>query len=131
MGQSGTSRSWAGVVPIALRRVAAGLRPSSTAGAPEMARAGAYLYGAGGVLVAASLLLRVPGARPAPIAGVAVVAVSVAALLWRWGHRLPPEAYPVLTALGTGLISVAVRFAGDGAPAYSFIYVFAALYAFY
>src|SRR5207302_9970870 len=41
------------------------------------------------------------------------------------------ELYPVLTAMGTGLVSVVVRFGGQGAPAYSFIYVFAALYAFY
>ncbi|HXA28712.1 MAG TPA: bifunctional diguanylate cyclase/phosphodiesterase [Candidatus Angelobacter sp.] len=96
-----------------------------------MARAGAYLYGAGGVLVAASLILRVPGRQPAALGGVAVSAVLVAAVLWRWGHRLPPEVYPVLTAMGTLLISVAVRFGGEGAQAYSFIYVWAALYAFY
>src|SRR5579884_845832 len=130
MGQS-ASRSWTTVVPIALRRLAAGLRPSPTAGAPEMARAGAYLYGAGGTLVAASLLLRVPGARPELLGGVAAVAVAVAAGLWRWGHRLAPELYPVLTALGTALVTVVVRFGGDGAQAYAFIYVWAALYAFY
>jgi diguanylate cyclase (GGDEF)-like protein len=96
-----------------------------------MARAGAYLYGTGGLLVAASLLLRVPRAQPAVLAGVAVVAVAVAGALWRWGHRLPVELYPVLTALGTLLVSVVVRFGGDGAQAFSFIYVWAALYAFY
>jgi diguanylate cyclase (GGDEF)-like protein len=96
-----------------------------------MARAGAYLYGAGGVLVAASLILRVPGARTEILAMVAVMAVLVGALLWRWGHRLAPGLYPVLTALGTLLVSVGVRFGGDGAQAYSFIYVWAALYAFY
>src|SRR5579884_2206116 len=130
MGQS-ASRSWTTVVPIALRRLAAGLRPSPTAGAPEMARAGAYLYGAGGVLVAASLLLRVPGARPEILGAVGVVAVAVAGGLWRWGHRLAPELYPVLTALGTVLVTLVVRFGGEGAQAYSFIYVWAALYAFY
>jgi diguanylate cyclase (GGDEF)-like protein len=96
-----------------------------------MARAGAYLYGAGGLLVAASLLLRVPGVWPEVLAGVGVTAVSVAAALWRWGHRLNPDLYPILTAFGTLLISVVVRFGGDGAQAYSFIYVWAALYAFY
>ncbi len=96
-----------------------------------MARAGAYLYGAGGVLVAASLLLRVPGSTGAVIGAVAAAAAVVGAGLWRWGHRLPPGFYPVLTALGTLLITVAVRYAGDGAQAYSFIYVWAALYAFY
>jgi len=96
-----------------------------------MARAGAYLYGAGGLLVAASLLLRVPGARPEILGAVALVAVSVAGVLWRWGHRLAAELYPVLTALGTVLVTVIVRFGGDGAQAYSFIYVWAALYAFY
>jgi len=96
-----------------------------------MARAGAYLYGAGGILVAASLLLRVPGVQPEVLGGVAVVAVAVAGLLRAWGHRLPPEVYPALTAIGTGLVTVIVRFGGEGAQAYSFIYVFAALYAFY
>jgi diguanylate cyclase (GGDEF)-like protein len=96
-----------------------------------MARAGAYLYGAGGVLVAASLLLRVPGAHVEILGGVSAIAVLVAGVLWRWGHRIAPEFYPAFTATGTLLISVGVRFGGEGAQAYSFIYVFAALYAFY
>jgi diguanylate cyclase (GGDEF)-like protein len=96
-----------------------------------MARAGAYLYGAGGTLVAASLLLRVPGARTGVLGTVCAMAVLVAALLWRWGHRLSPAFYPLLTALGTLLVSMVVRFGGDGAQAFSFLYVWAALYAFY
>src|SRR5258708_22601436 len=127
----GPARSIALRAPVALRGIRAQLRPSPTAGAPEMARTGAYLYGAGGVLVAVSLLLSVPGARHWPIGAVAAIALVVAAMLYRWGHRLSPSFYPVLTALGTGLISVIVRFAGDGAQAYAFLYLFAALYAFY
>ena len=97
----------------------------------EMAKAGAYLYGAGGLLVAASLLLHVPGVQASALGPVAAVAVTVGLLLWRWGYRIPPDGFPVLTALGTMLVSVAVHFGGAGAPAYAFIYIWAALYAFY
>ena len=131
MALFGPARSLASRAPAILRGIRAELRPSPTAGAPEMARAGAYLYGAGGVLVAISMLLPAPGSRHAVIGGVAGVALVVAALLRVWGHRLSPSFYPVLTALGTALISLVVRFGGDGAQAYAFLYVFAALYAFY
>jgi diguanylate cyclase (GGDEF)-like protein len=131
MGHHGSARSWPHSAAAALRGVAAGLRPSPTASSGELAKAGAYLYGAGGTLVAASLLLSVPGAHKAIIGGVAAVALGVGFGLWRWGHRIPPELYPVLTALGTALISVIVRFGGTGAPGFAFLWVWAALYAFY
>jgi diguanylate cyclase (GGDEF)-like protein len=131
MSLLGPARSVVSGAPMALRGLGAGLRPSPTAGAPELARAGAYLYGAGGALVAISLLLPIPGARGAVIAAVAAAALVVAALLYRWGMFLSPSFYPVLTALGTALISLVVRFGGDGAPAFAFLYVWAALYAFY
>ena len=128
----GPARAVASRVPVALRHLMADLRPSPIAGSAELAKAGGYLYGAGGLMVAISLLLPLPGATDWVVGAVAAVALVVSGLLLRWGHRLPPSAYPVLTALGTGLISVIVRFAGDSAaPAYAFLYVFAALYAFY
>ncbi len=131
MALFGPARALAARVPVALKGVRASLRPSPTAGAPELARAGGYLYGAGGGLVAFSLLLPIPGATKPVIGGVALVALVVSGLLLRWGHHLSPSLYTLLTALGTGLISVVVRFSGEGAQSFAFLYVFAALYAFY
>jgi diguanylate cyclase (GGDEF)-like protein len=131
MSLYGPARSVASRAPVALRGIGAELRPSPTAGSPELAKAGAYLYGAGGTLVAVALLLPVPGSRAPILGAVAAVALLVGAGLFRWGHHLAPAYYPVLTALGTALISLVVRFGGDGAPAFAFLYVWAALYAFY
>jgi len=131
MALYGPARALATNTPAVLRALRAGLRPNPNAGAPELARAGAYLYGAGGILVAASLLLPLPGARPQVLGAVAATALVVAALLYRWGQHLSPSFYPVLTALGTALISLIVRFGGDGSHAFAFLYVWAALYAFY
>ena len=131
MALFGPAHGLASRAPVLMRGVRAQLRPSPTAGSPELARAGGYLYGTGGILVAVSLLLPAPGANRGIIAAVAGVALVVSALLLRWGQLLSPSFYPVLTALGTGMISLIVRFAGQGAPAYAFVYVFAALYAFY
>jgi len=117
--------------PIVLRGLLAELRPNPIAGAAEMARAGGYLYGAGGALVAVSLLLPVPGATDWVVGGVAAVALVVSALLLRWGHLLAPSYYPVLTALGTALITLVVHYGGQGANAFAYLYVLAALYAFY
>src|SRR5690348_3761715 len=98
MAPFGSARSLASHAPALLRGIRAGLRPSPTAGSPELARTGGYLYGTGGLLVAVSLLLSVPGADRGVIGAVAGVAVLVSALLLRWGHHLPPSFYPLLTA---------------------------------
>jgi diguanylate cyclase (GGDEF)-like protein/PAS domain S-box-containing protein len=96
-----------------------------------MARGGALLYGPGAVLVAASLLLPHPGANTVTLVLIASGAALVAAWLWFGGDRLPRSAYPALTALGTLLITVAVHFGGADGDAFAFLYVWAALFAFY
>src|SRR5258708_17118131 len=127
----GSARSLVSRAPVALRGVLAEVGPNPIGGAAEMAKAGGYLYGAGGVLVAVSLLLPLPGATDWVVGGVAACALVVSVLLLRWGHLLPPSFYPVLTAMGTALITVVVHFGGEGANAFAYLYVFAALYAFY
>ncbi len=119
----------------ALRRLlgelAASFRPGSVASAEEMARGGALLYGPGALLVAVAALLPHPGADLRVLALTALTAAGVAGGLWFRGDRLPRSVYPALTALGTLLISVAVHFGGTDGPAFAFLYVWAALYAFY
>lgn len=114
-----------------LCELVASFSPGSTASPEEMARGGALLYGPGAVLVLITLLLPHHHADALALGLIAGAAASVAASLWRFGHRIPQAAYPALTALGTALITVAVHFGGDERAAFAFLYVWAALFAFY
>ena len=123
--------SWGAAVRRHLRAFARSFQPGSVASSEEMARGGALLYGPGAALVGLALLLPHPGADVRAL-GLAAAAAGVVALgLWRWGERLPRPAYPALTALGTALITVAVHFGGTEGSAFAYLYVWAALYAFY
>jgi diguanylate cyclase (GGDEF)-like protein/PAS domain S-box-containing protein len=123
--------SWGAAARRLLREFAASFRPGSVASPEEMARGGALLYGPGAALVGLAMLLPHPGADVRALALTAGAAAAVAVGLWRWGDRLPRAAYPALTALGTILITVAVHFGGAEGTAFAFLYVWAALYAFY
>jgi len=117
-----------------LGRVRRGLglcRPNSSATPAEMARGGALLYGPGAALVAFSLLLPHPGADVEVLGIEAALAALISALLWRWGARLRPCAFPALTALGSGMITLAIHVGGTGGAAFALFYVWAALYAAY
>jgi diguanylate cyclase (GGDEF)-like protein/PAS domain S-box-containing protein len=123
--------TWTAALRRLLGELAASFRPGSVASPEEMAHGGALLYGPGALLVAVAALLPHPGADLGVLTPIALTAAGVAAGLWFWGDRLPRAVYPVLCALGTLLISVAVHFGGVDGPAFAFLYVWAALYAFY
>ena len=76
------------------------------------ARVIGVLYGAGAVLVAASLFLPHPSdGNDSGIVAIAVTAAIVAALLWILAGRLAPLILQVTIALGSVLISLCVYFA--------------------
>jgi len=97
-----------------------------------MARALAFLYGAGATLVGTTLVL--PHSANTEKLGVAVpciLAVFVVAALLAGAGRIPVGALQGVLAAGTVLISQCVLFGGDGAAAYALMYVWIALYASY
>ncbi len=97
-----------------------------------MARALAFLYGAGALLVTTTLLL--PHSSNTEDLGVAIpcmLAVLVVGLLLAGAGRIPVGALQTVLVLGTVLISQCVLFGGDGAAAYALMYVWIALYASY
>lgn len=97
-----------------------------------MARALAFLYGAGALLVTTTLLL--PHSSNTEDLGVAVpcmLAVLVVGVLLGGAGRIPVGVLQTVLALGTVLISQCVLFGGDGAAAYALMYVWIALYASY
>lgn len=97
-----------------------------------MAVNGAMLYGAGAALVCAYLVL--PHPPPKSIEGilaVGVIASLVTGLLVVGRDWLPAVIFPHLTAGGTALISVLVYSDGSQPSAFSLLYVWAAVYAFY
>ncbi len=123
--------TWTAALRRLLLELAASFGPGSVASAEEMAHGGALLYGPGALLVAIASLLPHPGADLGVLTLTALVAAAVAAALWLRGDRLPRSVYPALCAVGTLLITVAVHSGGSDGPAFAFLYVWAALYAFY
>jgi diguanylate cyclase (GGDEF)-like protein/PAS domain S-box-containing protein len=95
------------------------------------ARAAALLYCAGAVIVAVTIAFREPAAHPPMMAAAAVIAFATGAYLWRWGPVVPGSYYPLLTLLGTGLITLVVGVGGAGGDWYSLLYLWSVLYAFY
>jgi len=97
-----------------------------------MARALAFLYGAGAVLAGSTVFLPHPASLDE--VGVAIppaLAVFVSAgLLWA-GGRTPVWVFHTVLALGTALITQCVWFGGEQAGAYALMYLWVALYAGY
>lgn len=98
-----------------------------------MARTFLYLYGAGAVLIAITLLLPGDAMREVgPIAGVGIAAGSVSLLFAAIGGRLPPIAFHLAPALGSVLIALLAYFAGPtGLPGYLFFLIWVSLTASY
>lgn len=97
-----------------------------------MARALAFLYGAGATLVSTTLVL--PHSANTEDLGVAIpclLAVVVVGALLAGAGRISVGVLQTVLALGTVLISQCVMFGGDGAAAYALMYVWIALYASY
>lgn len=114
-----------------VRGLLGAVRVGAVAPSREMGRRGGALYGAGVVIVLVTLLLPGSTAVIPVVAGVLVAAASSATLLWFLGHRIPPSAYALFTALGTVLIAILARWGESGGIAYSFLYVWATLFAFH
>ena len=96
-----------------------------------MARAGAMLYAPGAVLVVITVALPNKGSAPPVLLACGLAALLVAVALLTVGDRLPADSYPVLTALGSVLITLLVHFGGSEGRGYALLYVWAVLYAFY
>jgi signal transduction histidine kinase len=97
-----------------------------------MARTGGLLFAAGGTIGLISLAFPGGAARSTT----AIVAVSLAAYLlagveFGVGSRLPAVGFQILTAVGTGLVSVAVHFGGASSGFYRPLYAWVVLYAAY
>lgn len=98
----------------------------------EAARVAALMYGAGALMVLASLVVPHDAAINAPVVtGVAVIAAAVALLFALAGSRMTPGRVLIANLGGTALISVIVAFGGDDSTSYAMLYVWAAIYAFY
>jgi two-component system, cell cycle sensor histidine kinase and response regulator CckA len=98
----------------------------------DVARAGAALFVAGGVIGLGSLLLT--GARDRNDAAVFVtslVALAGAAFTLRFGRRLPPWAFNGLAATGTILVTVGTYYAGHSSHVYAFLYLWVLIYSAY
>ncbi|MEA2390103.1 MAG: hypothetical protein QOK31_212 [Solirubrobacteraceae bacterium] len=92
----------------------------------------AYLFGAGATLVILTLLLP-HGSRTDDLAVLSapLAAYVVVGVLLRYGRGLPLGAYHAILGWGSVLITVCVFFGGDDSAAYTLLYVWVALYAFY
>jgi diguanylate cyclase (GGDEF)-like protein/PAS domain S-box-containing protein len=98
----------------------------------ELARSLAFLFASGATLGAISLALPHPMHEDElGLAGAIGAAYVVALATLAVGRRLPRVAYQVLVALGTGLVTTAIYFSGEGSSAYAMFYIWVGLYAFY
>ena len=109
---------------------------SEVARRQQVARFGALLFGGGAAVTALGLLL--PHQREVDAEGLAVVAVLgtvVAAVMWVRKGLLPGWVYPLIPAVGTILVSLALLFNGErnGGPAGGdeMYYLWVALYCGY
>jgi diguanylate cyclase (GGDEF)-like protein len=103
---------------------------------PLMARCLAYLFGGGAALALVSLALAENYDVSAadifiPQVGYTLAAVAVVAILLVSFDRLPLWTFQLTLAAGTALISFVIYASGDPTSAYTMLYVWIALYAFY
>jgi hypothetical protein len=95
------------------------------------ARALAFLFAAGGVLVLVSLAIGVHGREPAGVAVPAIVALLVAAALARAGEAAGLRVLQAAVVGGSVLITCCVLTGGQAAGAYAALYVWVSLYAWF
>jgi hypothetical protein len=104
-----------------------GTTPSERA---TMARTLAFLFGAGATLVLATMLLpQVDHSDDLPLATAVAAAYATTGVLLAGAGRIRPGVLQAVLLLGTFLIGVCVVAGGESASAYSFMYVWVALYA--
>ena len=112
------------------------LRSSFTEAPPlrpgALARSGGLLFGAGAALVLLGLAIeRTPDTDWVVVVPALVLSFSSAALLLTRPEALPFSVYPFLTAGATLLITVVAYSDGSRSSAVVFLYLWAAVYAFY
>ena len=109
------------------------MRSPGPADAGVMARAFAYLYGAGGTLVLLTLVLPVSSdGAPAGMVVPALLAYVVVILTLTVGERLPLWVFPALPAFGAVLItSIAYSSGTESFNAYALLYFWVVLSAFF
>ena len=96
-----------------------------------MARAGAYLYGSGGLLVLATLGLPHGHVNSVPgVVAVTLVAIGAAVGLLLLGDRVPGWIFPLISPFGSVMIAGVMFWGGSYAFAYEMLFVWAALYSF-
>jgi signal transduction histidine kinase len=95
------------------------------------ARALAFLFAAGGVLVLVSLAIGVHGREPAGVAVPAVIALLVATALARAGEAAGLRVLQAAVVGGSALITCCVLTGGQAAGAYAALYVWVSLYAWF
>jgi diguanylate cyclase (GGDEF)-like protein len=96
-----------------------------------MARSLMYLFAIGGAIGLLSLLFSGPEAELPRIAASAAAAFALALLLLAAYDRTPTWAFDALLAAGTVLIEWTVWASGDSTSAYSMLFFWIAIYAFY
>ncbi len=98
----------------------------------ELAHSLAFLFTSGATLGAIALALPHPVHQDElGLAGTITAAYVVSIPVLLLGRMLPPAAYKVLVALGTGLITSAIYFSGEGSSVYAMFYIWVGLYVFY
>ncbi len=107
-------------------------RPGQAQDRVAMARVLFWLFVAGPTVGLVAMALSPPeGVDERGIVALAACAYGVAALVLVVFDRLPTWAFAALVAVGTGLVSGAVYFAGNDASAYSLFYLWIGLYSAY
>jgi hypothetical protein len=96
-----------------------------------MARGAAFLFGAGALLVAISLLLPHHGMHVVGVVVPIALAALAASALWLRPRSLPPRWFPAVLGFGSVLVSTCIAFGGAAAGAYAFMLVWVALYSAY
>jgi two-component system, cell cycle sensor histidine kinase and response regulator CckA len=97
-----------------------------------MARVSALLYASGASLGLLSLALPGdPGRNSVAILTTALAAYAITAVPLIGSDRLPLWAFQLLTAVGTGLISIGLVFGGQNAHVYGLLYFWVIIYASY
>jgi diguanylate cyclase (GGDEF)-like protein len=110
---------------------AANMRDRLPADQRVKARAAAFLWAGGALLVYTSVLLRpAPGTFIPGMLTIATLAVVTAALLLWLGERSPEWLFHGLLVIGTALVTTLTVFDGARASAFAFLYIWVALWVY-
>ena len=98
----------------------------------QMAPIAAVMYATAGTVVGLSLLLpHDPDMNRAALLGAALIGPIAAIGLWLLREHLPPWVFHITTAEGTALAGLCVYWSGDASSAYSFLWLWVAVFSAY